>query len=219
MIKTVLFDLDGTILNTIDDLADAGNWVCWKNGWPEHTVEEFKRMVGHGIPNLVENFTPENFRSPLLLAAALTQFCDYYKEHNLDKTAPYPGIRELLEQFRSAGVQMAVYSNKADEFSRCMVRRFFPDTFALIRGKVAGVPVKPNPAGVRQVLRELDAHRETTALVGDSAVDMETAHNADLLACGVTWGFRSRGELMAAGADALFDAPADLLSLFQRTHA
>lgn len=212
MIKTLIFDLDGTILNTIDDLADAGNWVCRKNGWPEHTTEEFKRMVGHGIPNLVESFAPKNFRSPLLLAAALTEFFDYYRGHNLDKTAPYPGIPELLAQLRAQNIQLAVYSNKADEFSRCMVKRFFPDTFALIRGKRPGVPVKPDPTGVRQVLEELNAQKETTLFVGDSAVDIETAHHAELRACGVTWGFRSREELVEAGADDLVDVPAELLN-------
>ena len=212
MIRTLIFDLDGTILNTIDDLADAGNWVCRKNGWPEHTTEEFKRMVGHGIPNLVERFAPKNFRSPLLLAAALTEFFDYYRKHDLDKTVPYPGIPELLAQLRAEKMQMAVYSNKADEFSRCMVKRFFPDTFAVIRGKLPGVPVKPDPTGVRQVLEELGAQSETTLFVGDSAVDMETAHNAGLRACGAIWGFRTREELLEAGADDLVNTPAEVLN-------
>ncbi len=103
MIKTVLFDLDGTLLNTIDDLADAGNWVCAQHGWPTFTVEQFKHMVGNGIPKLVERFSPENARTPEQLAATLDEFTARYDAHKEDKTAPYPGIPELLDQLQAAG--------------------------------------------------------------------------------------------------------------------
>lgn len=210
MFKTVIFDLDGTLLNTIDDLADAGNWVCRRNGWPEHTVAEFKRMVGHGIPNLVEQFSPPDQRSPLLLMSTLARFSDYYGAHNLDRTRPYEGIGELLENLRGQGETLAVYSNKADEFSRSIVEHFFPGVFRLVRGKVPGVPVKPDPAGVLGVMRELGASPAETIFAGDSDVDIHTAHNAGLIACGVTWGFRDREELRAAGAEHLADTPAEL---------
>lgn len=205
MYQTVIFDLDGTLLNTIDDLANAGNHVCRENGWPEHTAAEFCRMVGHGIPNLVSRFSPEEGQAPEILADTLRRFSAYYAAHNMDATAPYDGIPALLERLKAAGVQMAVYSNKADEFSQVIIRHYFPDTFALVRGKVAGVPVKPDPTGVRGVLAELGAAAETTLFVGDSAVDIHTAHNAGLTACGVTWGFRGREELELAGADRLTD--------------
>ena len=116
MIKTVLFDLDGTLLNTIDDLADAGNWVCTQNGWPTFTVEQFKHMVGNGIPKLVERFSPEDARSQEQLAATLAQFSARYDAHKEDKTAPYAGIPELLDTLRANGIQCAVFSNKADAF-------------------------------------------------------------------------------------------------------
>ena len=213
MYQTVIFDLDGTLLDTLEDLADAGNWVCRRNGWPEHSLEEFRAMVGHGIPNLVERFSPEGCRSPLLMVNTLAQFSQYYGAHNMDKTLPYAGMEELAAELKKRGVQMAVYSNKADDFSRQIVEHFFPGVFSLVRGKVRGVPVKPDPTGVRQVLAELNADPAATLGVGDSSVDMETAHNAGLPACGVTWGFRSRESLEAAGAEFLADTPEQLAAV------
>lgn len=210
MYHTVLFDLDGTLLNTIDDLAGAGNWVCRQNGWPEYTTAEFMTMVGHGIPNLVSQFSPEDCRNPERLKETLRQFTEYYSAHNLDKTAAYPGIPALLDRLKAAGVQMAVYSNKADALSRMIISRFFPGVFTLVRGKVEGVPVKPDPAGVRGILQELDADMTATIFVGDSSVDVHTAHNAGLPACGVTWGFRSRQSLVEAGADFLANTTGEL---------
>lgn len=118
MYKTVIFDLDGTLLNTIEDLAGAGNWVCRKNGWPEHSVEEYRHMVGHGIPNLVSRFSPADCQDEARLQETLAEFSGYYGAHNLDKTAPYDGIPALLERLRTQGVCLAVYSNKADDFSQ-----------------------------------------------------------------------------------------------------
>lgn len=213
MYQTVIFDLDGTLLNTLEDLADAGNWVCRRNGWPEHSLEEFRAMVGHGISNLVQKFSPEGCRSPLMLVNTLAQFNQYYGEHNMDKTLPYEGMPEVVAELGRRGMKLAVYSNKADDFSRQIVEHYFPGVFALVRGKVRGVPVKPDPTGVRQLLTELGADPERTLFVGDSSVDMETAHNAGLAACGVTWGFRSRESLVAAGADFLADTPEELTAV------
>ena len=117
MYHTVIFDLDGTLLNTIDDLATAGNHVCRAHGWPEFSVETFQTMVGHGIPNLVSRFSPEEARTPEQLARTLAEFSAYYGAHSADHTRPYPGIASLLARLHDAGVQMAVYSNKADDFS------------------------------------------------------------------------------------------------------
>lgn len=210
MFQTVIFDLDGTILNTLEDLAAAGNWVCRRNNWPEHSLDAYRQMVGHGLLRLVEQFSPPDFRSPLLAVSTLAQFNQYYRRHNMDATAPYQGICALLEKLKAAGVGLAVCTNKTDEFSRTIVAHYFPGTFQVVRGQVAGVPVKPDPTGVRLILQEMNAAPETTLFVGDSGVDMKTACNAQLAACGVTWGFRSREQLLQAGAGHLADTPEEL---------
>ncbi len=210
MIRTAVFDLDGTILNTIEDMKDAGNWVCRKNGWPEFTAEQYKMMVGHGIPNLVEKFSPKECRSPLLLMNTLSQFSGYYGKHNLDRTRPYDGIPELLRTLRARGMRLAVYSNKADEFTQEIVKHFFNGIFDEIRGKLPNIPIKPDPTGVCLLLDQMNADKQSTVFIGDSNVDIMTGHNAGVTACGVTWGFRDRPELEKAGADAIVESPVEL---------
>ena len=166
MYQNVIFDLDGTLLDTIQDLADAGNWVCRRNGWPEHSVEAFKKMVGNGIPNLVRRFSPEGSRSSLLLANTIAQFSEYYGAHNLDKTQPYAGIPELLARLGERGVTMAVYSNKADAFSREIVEHFLPRCLSAGAGTGQGIPVKPDPAGIHALLRDLAVKPEETLVRG-----------------------------------------------------
>lgn len=210
MIQTAVFDLDGTLLNTIEDLKDAGNWVCRKNGWPEFTVEQYKLMVGHGIPNLVEKLSPREFRSPLMMMNTLSQFSAYYGQHNLDRTRPYAGIQELLQNLKAQGMRLAVYSNKADEFSQKIVEHFFDGIFDAVRGKLPNVPMKPDPTGVCALLEQMGAEKCSTVFIGDSNVDIMTGHNAGLTAFGVMWGFRSRTELEEAGADRIAETPTEL---------
>ncbi|MGN0976293.1 MAG: HAD family hydrolase [Gemmiger sp.] len=204
MFQTVLFDLDGTLLNTIDDLAGAGNRVCAAHGWPRHTTEEFKYMVGNGIPKLVERFTPPECRDAATLQTALEEFKATYHDHMEDLTAPYPGMPELLAELKAAGVRLAVYSNKNDELARSMMAHYYdPALFDAVRGALPGVPHKPAPEGTLALMAALGADPAVTLYVGDSNVDVQTAKNAGLRCCGVLWGFRTREELRAAGAEYL----------------
>ena len=215
MFQTVIFDLDGTVLNTLEDLASAGNWICRRKGWPEHTVEGYRQLVGTGMRNLLRLLDPMGDSDPGL-DDALAEYMDYYGQHCLEKTAPYPGIPALLAELKSRGVKLAVYSNKGDRFCGEIVEHFFPGVFDVIRGKVDGVPVKPDPAGLALVMNALEAETATTLYVGDSNVDMETAKNGDLVSCGVTWGFRGRQELEEAGAVHLADTAEELQALILR---
>ena len=190
MYKTVLFDLDGTLLNTIDDLADSANRVCAAHGWPQYETAHYRYFVGNGIPKLVERFSPANCRSPEQLAATLAEFDKVYGAHMHDKTAPYPGMPALLARLKAAGVRMAVY--------------FDADLFEVVRGALPDVPTKPAPEGTRALMAHLGVEADGSVLyVGDSNVDVETAHNAGLPCCGVLWGFRTREELTEAGAEYL----------------
>ena len=156
MYKTVLFDLDGTLLNTIDDLADSANRVCAAHGWPQYETAQYRYFVGNGIPKLVERFSPASCRSPEQLAATLAEFDKVYGAHMHDKTAPYPGMPALLARLKAAGVRMAVFSNKADEFARAVVARYFDaDLFEVVRGALPDVPTKPAPEGTRALMAHL----------------------------------------------------------------
>ena len=210
MYQTVLFDLDGTLLDTITDLAEAGNVVCRANDWPEYSIEEFRGMVGHGIENLIARLSPPEAQSEARRRQTLEQFNAYYDCHSADHTRPFPGMEDLTARLKADGIQLAVYSNKPDQFTQDLIRRFYPGVFDWIQGKRADFPVKPDPAGVRAILRALNADPARALFVGDSATDVATGHNADLPVCAVTWGYRPRASLIAAGADFLADTPAQL---------
>ena len=219
MIHTVLFDLDGTLLNTIDDLADAGNWVCAQHGWPEFTVEQFKHMVGNGIPKLVERFSPADARTP---GAAGRYAGGVYRPVRCPQggqdSPPYPGHCCPHDALNTTGVQCAVFSNKADPLCGKIIEHYFgAGRFVLVRGSRPGVPTKPDPTGVYSLMQDLHADPASTLFVGDSDVDILTGHNAGLPAMGALWGFRGRAELTAAGADALAGVPEDILE-YVRTH-
>ena len=212
MYKHVIFDLDGTLLNTIDDLADTGNHVCTLHGWPTHTVDAFKLMVGNGIPKLVERFAPQG-TSQEVLDQAFQEFMDWYGVHKEDKTAPYAGMPEVTMALREAGVSIAVLSNKADVMAGPVVEHYYPGIFPVVQGALPGLPTKPDPTLLHKLMDRLGATQEDTLFVGDSNVDIRTAKNGGLTGCGVLWGFRSQEELEAAGADVIVSTPQELLDL------
>ena len=212
MYKHVIFDLDGTLLNTIDDLADTGNHVCTLHSWPTHTVDAFKLMVGNGIPKLVERFAPQG-TSQEMLDQAYQEFMDWYGVHKEDKTAPYAGMPEVAKALREAGVSIAVLSNKADVMAGPVVEHYYPGIFPVVQGALPGLPTKPDPTLLYKLMERLGATREDTLFVGDSNVDIRTAKNGGLTGCGVLWGFRSREELEAAGADVIVSTPQELQDL------
>ena len=203
MFKTVIFDLDGTLLNTLNDLLYSGNQVCLANGWPTFTADEYRYFVGNGMPKLVERFSPADQRSPERLAESLKQYLAFYNIHKEDTTAPYPGIADLLQLLRDKGVQIGVFSNKDDGPSHSVVEHYLPGLAHKIRGRVDGVPPKPDATGLKALMQEMGADPASTLFVGDSNVDILTGHNGGLPACGVLWGFRTRDELLEAGADYL----------------
>ena len=212
MYKHVIFDLDGTLLNTIDDLADTGNHVCTLHGWPTHTVDAFKLMVGNGIPKLVERFAPQG-TSQEVLDQAFQEFMDWYGVHKENKTAPYAGMPEVAKALREAGVSIAVLSNKADVMAGPVVEHYYPGIFPVVQGALPGLPTKPDPTLLHKLMDRLGATQEDTLFVGDSNVDIRTAKNGGLTGCGVLWGFRSQEELEAAGADVIVSTPQELLDL------
>lgn len=207
MFQTVIFDLDGTILNTLEDLTNASNHTCRQNGWAEHSQESVRRMVGHGITQLIRDMAPQGSHSPLIMISAVHQFCQYYQAHDTDCTCPYEGVMAMLQQLKDAGITMGVYSNKNHSLCLELVEHYFPGLFAYVQGKEEGVPLKPSVEGTQRVLTAMGAKAETTLFVGDSMSDVETAHNAGMDACAVTWGFRDAQQLQQSNPTYLVDTP------------
>ncbi|MBO7342004.1 MAG: HAD-IA family hydrolase [Clostridia bacterium] len=210
--RVVLFDLDGTVLNTLDDLADAVNASLAKHEMPARTREEVRSFVGNGIRALIERAVPTGTDSALV-ARVLNEFKRYYGAHCADKTAPYAGVPELLSTLRAHGVRTAVVSNKADFAVQELAKRYFADLFDLALGERAERPAKPAPDMVHHALEALGATAAEAVYVGDSDVDVLTARNAQLPCIAVTWGFRDRACLKKAGATVFADTAKELLDL------
>lgn len=214
MYRHVIFDLDGTLLNTIDDLANAGNYVCKLHNWPTHSVEQYKYFIGNGIQKLVERFFPEELRDQSYIKYVMdNEFTPYYNAHKEDKTAPYPGLPKLVENLKKHGVVMAVLTNKAHSLARPVVEHYYPGVFSYVQGALPDYPTKPDPTLLHRLMSEIGADRKSTLFVGDSNVDIRTAKNGGLVSCGVLWGFRTRRELEEEGADFITEDPEQLEKL------
>ena len=208
----MIFDLDGTLLDTIGDLAVACNTALALRGLPQHAYEEYRRFVGNGIMRLVERALPEPLRSPENIALTRADFIAYYTDRIDTYTRPYEGIPELLHELRRRGVKLAVASNKFQAGTAKLVGRFFPDIrFEAVLGQREGIPLKPDPAAVEEILTLTGIARERTVFVGDSGIDILTARAAGVRSIGVSWGFRDRTELEETGADRIVDRAEQLL--------
>ena len=214
--RLAIFDLDGTLLDTIGDLAAACNHMLALRGLGSHTREEYAQMVGNGILNLVKRALPEELRTPKYAEAARQDFLAYYTA-NIDRyTVPYEGVREVLHTLQAEGWTIAVASNKFDEGTQKLVATIFPEVeFKSIYGNREGFPLKPDKALLDLIIAECGATAESTVMIGDSGVDMQTAKNAGVRSVGCTWGFRSREELEKYGADHIVDSPLELLNILK----
>ena len=208
-IKAAVFDLDGTLTNTLNDIATAMNRSLRLHGLPEFSVDEYRYLVGDGAKMLAQRAVRDRQE---MAESVRREYQAYYQEHTLDTTRPYPGIPELLQALTERGIQVCVLSNKPHADTCGVVRHFFPEIpFAQIRGQVEGVPVKPDPTGALLIARTLGLKPEAFVYLGDTNVDMRTAVNAGMHPVGVTWGFRPAEELAQAGAEHLIGNPLDLL--------
>lgn len=210
--RLIVFDLDGTLLNTIGDLSAAVNHALEASCLPLHTEEEYLKMVGHGVRNLVTSALPEELRSDGAIDSHLSVFKDYYSLHIDVLTRPYPGIPELLSELSDAGVRLAVASNKFQAGVELLMARFFPGlSFVSMMGNGPGAPLKPDPAIVRSAVVAAGVEDMSgVMMVGDSATDINTGKNAGVRSVGVSWGFRPKESLVAAGADFVADSVEEL---------
>ncbi|MDI6845885.1 MAG: HAD family hydrolase [Candidatus Saccharicenans sp.] len=211
--KGVIFDLDGTLLNTIEDITRTLNLVLTRHGFRQYSEEDCKLMVGEGMEVLIKRAVPEIADNPEAIQEIIREYRQEYTRTYRENSRPYPEIPEVLMALKKAGVKMAVLSNKSHEFTTRMTSELLPVEFDLILGAQPGLPVKPDPEPLRVVLEKLGLQPEEVVYVGDTSVDMETARAAGVLAAGALWGFRSREELLESGAQVLLKTPRDLLSL------
>ena len=210
--STYIFDLDGTLLDTLADLAAAVNYALRQHGMPEHTIDDVRRFVGNGVRKLMERAIPDGEKNPDFEATFAT-FREYYMHHSLDTTRPYPGIIETLEALKAKGCRLAVVSNKMMAATKELCQHFFAETIEVAIGEneAAGIRKKPAPDTVFEALRQLGEEKDSAVYVGDSDVDLETANNSGLPCISVLWGFRDRDFLKQHGAKTFISAPSELL--------
>lgn len=212
--KAVIFDLDGTLLDTLADIADAANRVLTANGYPKHPEQDYRWFVGDGSAVLIKRALPPDHRDTENVQACLERFIADYNQHWHRKTVPYPGIMELLDTLQARQLKLAVVTNKPHRFTGKMIAHYFPKTpFDPIFGLREGIPKKPDPKQTLAAARQMAVAPHDCLFVGDSDVDIETARRAGIRSIGAGWGFRPKSELIDAGADHIIDHPMEILSL------
>ena len=217
MKQLAIFDLDGTLLNTIKDLGEAVNFALDKNGFHTHSIASYPFFVGNGVRRLIERSLPEDARKQsTVVDTMLRDFKQYYNEHNTDRTQPYDGMPELLHQLQEQGVKLAVASNKYQQATEKIIGHFFADIdWVAVVGQQEGVPVKPDPSIIFMILSQAKVAKQDTLYVGDSGIDMEAARRACVDSVGVTWGFRPVKELKENHANVIINKPIDILPIIE----
>ena len=213
MIKAVLFDLDGTLVNSLFDLGASTNYALEKMGFSTHETEKYKIFVGDGMAKLIERALPEDKRDRETINTTLQIFMEHYRAHYVDKTVPYDGISELLDALK--GYKKAVISNKADEMVIPLTKKLLGERFDIVCGKREGYPTKPDPTLTLEIIKELGVEPKECIFVGDSGMDMAVAKNSGCVAVGVLWGFRGKEELKANGADYIVSNALEILHILK----
>jgi phosphoglycolate phosphatase len=214
MTRLVIFDLDGTLLDTIEDLGTSTNYALALHGFPTHSIDAYRFFVGNGMTKLIERALPETARDESTIIRVKSDFMRYYAAHAEAKTKPYPGIPELLHKLNEQNIALAVASNKVHAATVRLIGHFFPEIhFSVVLGQRENFPIKPDPAIVSQILHQTGVSREEALYVGDSGVDVRTAINAGVPAVAVLWGFRPKSELEEKGATCFASHPSDIISL------
>lgn len=219
MIKCCVFDLDGTLVDSLDDLATSMNYSLELHGFPVHDRESYKQYVGDGVKMLTQRSLPAS-ASALAEALVLKEFNAYYDAHYLDQTKPYEGIPDVLSALGANGVKCCVLTNKPDNFARQLVDKLFGETlFSMVTGQSDRFPKKPDPKALFFMLEQLGVNPDECLYIGDSNVDMRTGKNAGIKTIGVLWGFRGQDELQSAGADFMIDNPGQIIDIMRNINA
>ena len=214
--KGIIFDLDGTLIDSLEDIANSMNTLLAGENLPIHTTEAYRDFVGHGIGKLVQRALPENMQDEESATQFLGAYMTEYEKQCLNKTHPYEGIRDLLGALQSMNLDLAVFSNKAHPFTEKMVKAIFPDNpFSHVLGAKENMARKPNPAGALMIAENMNLKGEEIIFIGDSEVDIETGKNASMTTIGVTWGFRERKVLENADPDFMADTPEEIKAIVE----
>ena len=212
--RLIVFDLDGTLINSLEDLADSANYILTQHGFPTHPVDAYRYFVGDGVRKLIERILPPEERNDIQIEQCRQEFVEYYKIHMEDKTAVYDGITDLLKALKERGLKIAVATNKVHIAVKPLMEKYFPEVqFDSMIGQREGVPVKPNPQIMYDILKETSCKPSETLHIGDTATDMQLAHNAGVTPVGVLWGYRPIEELQEAGARYIIEHPLELLEI------
>ncbi|MFA5423309.1 MAG: HAD family hydrolase [Phycisphaerae bacterium] len=214
--KAVIFDLDGTLLYTLKDIADSGNFALEQMGFPTHPVDDYRYFIGEGIETAMSRTLPEEKRDEKTVAECVRIYREDYSHRWRKSSKPYDGIAEVLKRLKQMGIKTAVLSNKPDDFTRIMVNELLGNfDFETVQGSLPGVPDKPDPGAALNIAKKMKIAPENCIYIGDSDIDMKTARAAGMYAVGALWGYRTADELKRAGANKIIEKPTELLELFE----